>query len=210
MRPMKTALLAGLASVALAGGALAAHEAKMHVLSVALPDGSIEQIHYSGDVAPQIVVAPAAAPIMPVDFFASAFGPDSPFAEMERISAEMSRQSEAMLRQAAAMATQQPAPGSNVTPAALANMPAGTFHYTMVSTSSGAGTCTQSVQVTSMGGGQQPKVISSSSGDCTAMNAAGPKAAALPPTAAPAPAPVKPVAYKPTGAPTARADQPII
>jgi hypothetical protein len=205
---MKTALLAGLASVVLAGGALAAREAKMHVLSVALPDGSVEQIHYSGDVAPQIILAPAAAPMMPADFFASAFGPDSPFAEMERISAEMGRQSEAMLRQVAAMAAQQPAAGGNVTPAAFANMPAGTFHYTMVSTSSGAGTCTQSVQVTSMGEGQQPKVTNSSSGDCTAMNNAGPKAAALPPAAAPAPKPVKPAVYKPTKAPTARADQP--
>lgn len=206
MRLKKTALVAGLGSILLAGGALAAREANTHVVSVALPDGSIEQIHYTGDVAPQIVVAPAAVamPMLPSDVFSAAFGPDSPFAEMDRISAEMSRQSEAMMRQAAAMAAQ---PAGAVTPTAAANMPAGSFHYTMVSTSSGAGTCTQSVQVTSMGEGQQPKVINSSSGDCKAMNAAGPKAAAAP-AAAPAPTPVKPVAYEP--AKPAPAHQPII
>lgn len=205
MRPMKTLLLAGLGSALLAGGAFAAREARMHVLSVALPDGSIEQIRYSGDVAPRIVVAPAAAmPLMPGDMFAAAFGPDSPFTEMERISAEMSRHSEAMLRQAAAMASQ---PTAGVTPAALANMPAGSFHYTMVSTSSGAGNCTQSVQIISTGQGQQPKVINSSSGDCKAMTSAGPKATALPPAAAPSAAPVKPVGYVPA---KAMADRPII
>jgi len=91
------------------------------------------------------------------------------------------------------MAT-QPANGSAVTPAAFADMPAGTFHYTMVSTSSGGKGCTQSVQISSMGEGKQPRVINTSSGDCGAAPSGAAPADA---TAVPGAAPVKPVAYEP-------------
>lgn len=193
MRPTRTLLMAGIASLVLAGAAIAAKE-KMHVMSVQLPDGSIEQVHYSGDVAPKIVMVPAAQ-ITPAGFFDSAFGPDSPFAMMDRISAQMNAQAEVMMRQASTLAAQQPATGN--APAALANMPAGSFHYVMTSTSSGSQDCTQTVQITSMGQGQQPKVINTSSGDCNVPKP-GASTAALP-NAAPVAAPsvVKPVAYDP-------------
>ena len=50
-------ILAGVA-VALAGATAvaAAERAHDHVLTVMLPDGSVEHVRYSGDVAPRIVV----------------------------------------------------------------------------------------------------------------------------------------------------------
>src|SRR4051794_37511136 len=114
MRPVRTLLVAGAASLALAGAAIAAGE-NMHVMSVQLPDGSIEQVHYRGDVAPKIVMVPAAA-VSPVSLFESAFGPDSPFALMDRISAQMEAQTSAMMRQAATLAAQG-GDGNAVTPA---------------------------------------------------------------------------------------------
>jgi hypothetical protein len=207
MRPVKTLLVAGVAVLAVAGAAIAASE-KMHVMSVRLPDGSIEQVHYSGDVAPKIVMVPA-APVSPISFFESAFGPDSPFATMDRISAQMEAQTDAMMRQAATLATQG-ASGHAVTPASMANMPAGSFHYTMVSTTSGSQGCTQTVQITSTGQGQQPRVINTSSGDCNAPKP-GASMAALPNAAAvPEPSVVKPVAYDPKTDAKAKVKTPVI
>lgn len=198
MRFTRNMLIAGAAAVALAGAAIAAKEANTHVLSIALPDGSIEQVHYSGDVAPKVVMVPAAS-IAPTAFFDATFGPDSPFAAMDRISEQMNRQAEAMLRQAATMAAQPDG----------ADMPAGSFHYTMVSTSSGGKGCSQSVQVTSAGEGQQPKVIRTSSGDCSAVAASG-ATPAVAPNAVPGAAEVKPVAYEPAKQPTKDAKHPVI
>lgn len=210
MRPVRTFFIAGAASLALAGAAIAAKEAKMHVMSVQLPDGSIEQVKYSGDVAPQVVFTPVAL-AAPEDMFAAAFGPDSPFAMMDRISAQMQRQSEAMLRQAATLAQQQPTNGSPVTATSFGTMPAGSFHYTMISTSSGGQGCTQSVQITSMGEGKQPKVINTSSGDCSVKPSQAPTPTALP--NAPAvkqEAPITPVAFDPATQKAAKPHTPII
>ncbi|MDB5686541.1 MAG: hypothetical protein JWR77_1130 [Rhizorhabdus sp.] len=204
MRFTRNLLVAGAASIALAGAAIAANEARTHVLSIALPDGSIEQVHYSGDVPPKVVIVPAAS-IAPMAFFDTAFGPESPFAMMDRISEQMDRQADAMLHQAATMAAQS----SNGT--TFTNMPAGPFHYTMVSSSSGDGKgCTRSVQITSTGEGQQPRVINASSGDCSAVAAPGVTPAVAPDaTAVPGAADVRPVAYQPVKQPTA-ARHPII
>ena len=154
-------LLAGIAGLALAGTAMAA-VAKDHVLSVTLPDGSIEQIHYTGDVAPRVAIAPSREMALPV-----AFG--DPFADFDRISAAMDRQMDAMMREVSTMAAQPVSPDGKIDTAAFGKLPAGTMHYSFVSTSNGSGTCSRSVQVTSFGPDQQPKVVSQSSGDCSAM-----------------------------------------
>jgi len=207
MRPVRTLLVAGAASLVLAGAAIAASE-KMHVMSVHLPDGSIEQVHYSGDVAPKIVMLPATQ-VSPVSFFESAFGPDSTFAMMDRISAQMEAQTDAMMRQASMLAAQS-ANGHAVTPTSAATMPAGSFHYTMVSTTSGSRGCTQTVQITSTGQGQQPRVINTSSGDCNVPRP-GASTAALPNAQAePTPAVVKPVAYAPKADAKSGAHTPVI
>jgi hypothetical protein len=97
-----------------------------------------------------------------------------------------------MMQQMAAMERQMPvAAAGRIDEAALQSMPAGTVHYSFVSTTSGSGTCTKSFEMTSYGQGQQPKVEQHSSGDCTAM---GQKP--TPAVATPAPAPLKVVPAK--------------
>jgi hypothetical protein len=55
---MKTSvLIAGIAAVALAGSATWAAD-NVHEMTVQLPDGGVEHITYTGNVAPKIVVQP--------------------------------------------------------------------------------------------------------------------------------------------------------
>jgi hypothetical protein len=160
MRTLTKLLVAG-AGLALAGAAVAGAD-RGHVLSVAMPDGSVAQIHYSGDVAPKVVVA------QPVAAAPAAFA--DPFAMFDRISLAMDRQMDAMLRQASALAA-APAAHGQISDAALTSLPAGTVSYSYSSYSSSDGaSCSQSVQVTALGANQAPKVVKQSQGDCTAMN----------------------------------------
>ena len=164
MRKLPATLLA-VAGLALTAGAAAAAE-RMRTMQIALPDGSVAQIHYSCDVAPRVAVVPVEArQVMAYD----------PFTEMERISALMQARHEAMLRQMAALEQQaraaaasgRAAPGQVLVNGSL---PAGvSYSYTMVSTS-GADGCTQVVEYRSDGSSAQPKVTRTSSGNCSAVN----------------------------------------
>jgi hypothetical protein len=58
------------------------------------------------------------------------------------------------------------ADGEKIDLTALRSLRPGTVSYSFVSTTNGGSTCSRSVQVTSLGSGQQPKVVSNSSGDC--------------------------------------------
>ena len=161
MRKISKFLLAGAGALTLAGVAVAAAD-NHHIMNVALPDGSVAQIHYVGNVAPQVVAVPAAE-IVPVAIA-------DPFAMFDRISYEMDRRMEVMLQQASAMAQASPANGQ-LSEAALKQLPPGTVSYSYTSYSSGNGTsCSQSVQVTSLGQNQPPKVERQSQGDCSAVN----------------------------------------
>lgn len=162
MRKATVALLAG-AGLALAAGTAAAAE-RLHTMQVALPDGSIAEIAYAGNVAPRTEVVPAEAVAY------------DPFAEMERISAMMEARHAAMMRRMAALQQQaraavaagQAAPGQVLVTGTL---PAGArYSYTMVSTTSGANGCTQTVEYRSDGSSAQPKVTRTNSGDCSAVN----------------------------------------
>jgi hypothetical protein len=165
MRVKGKAILALISTVAVASTALAAGaKEKFHNLMVALPDGSVQHIRYTGDVAPQIVMVPTHERIAPVSLFDDF---DAPFAELDRMIAEMNRQSDAMLREAAMLSAQAANGKAGVSPAVIANMPAGSVSYSFFSSSSGNGSCSQSLQVTSFGAGQKPKVVSQSSGDCS-------------------------------------------
>lgn len=191
MRKLHAALLAA-GGLALAAGA--AHAAgKLKTMNVALPDGSVAQIAYQGDVAPQVSVVPVAA--------------DDPFAEMERMSAMMQARQEAMMRQVAEMqqhaqqqvlAAQQSGavagqslaghssagqPGQIVV---STNLPAGSYSYSMVSTTTSGNGCTQTVEWRSDGSAKEPQVTRTSAGDCTAVQKNAP--------AIPAAAPARPAA----------------
>jgi len=143
MRLSRTVLAAGAAVLALTGlaGVASAETANTHVMTVRLPDGTIEQIRYSGNVPPQVVVAPDAV----------AF--DSPFTMLDRMTALMDRQAEAMIRTINAM-TAQPFPGPT-TEAAFGAVP--------------AGVCMRSVQITYTGHGQ-PQIVSRTAGNCGAAD----------------------------------------
>ncbi len=184
MRKIRTALLAGVAAVALTGlaGAAMAQGPAVHVVTIALPGGGVEEIHYTGDVAPQIVFAPGPSGISAWAPMPAMFGPNSPFAAMERISAEMDRQAAGLLRQAEMLANE---PGYGVGPlgeAAFGNLPAGSRGYSFIATMSGNGVCSRSMTITSQGNGAAPRVVTRNSGDCgSAAGGAGSVAAPMAP-----------------------------
>jgi hypothetical protein len=168
MRLARTTILAGGAALLLAGTAAAAAE-KLHTMNVALPDGSVAQIEYTGDVAPKVAVAPAeAVPVAYVD----------PFAELDRMAAYMEAQHQAMMQQVAAMEQAAARAGSG-TPGQLTvvgDLPAGT-HFTYVSSTTDANGCTQTVQYSSDGSSAQPKVTRTSAGSCDKATSDAPVAA---------------------------------
>jgi hypothetical protein len=162
MRKLRTAVLAGAAALCVAGTAMAASN-DSHVMTVSLPDGSVAQIEYRDEVAPKVRVDPTPG-FAPVRFG----GPfdAAPFAAFDRIFADMDREAAAMMRQVQALQVQAASPDAKPDLAAFAGMPAGTVSYSFVSTSDGKHVCSRSWQMTSQGVGQQPKLVSASSGDC--------------------------------------------
>lgn len=172
-------LLGGAAVALLAAGVAEAATAKLHTMKLDAPDGQVVEVHYTGDVAPQVRFVPAAQePVAAAD----------PFAEMERISAAMDAQMHAMmqraalLQQAAASGTVQAAPGFTV----VGQMPRGT-HVTYFSSSTDANGCTRSVSYSSDGASAQPQMTRAASDACDAAKAGD----TITPVKAVAPAPAK-------------------
>ncbi|PWG02620.1 hypothetical protein [Sphingosinicella humi] len=156
-------VLAGLASLALAGAAAAAPGANpVNVLNVALPDGSVH-IHYRGETPPRLVIAEAPAPVrfVPVSAYRAEM---APFATFRRIAAEMNQRMAAMMRLMAA-APAMPldgAPGLRL--ASDGGVPGG--GYSFVSRSVTQGGCTRTVQMVRAAGEAEPHVATRMSGDC--------------------------------------------
>jgi hypothetical protein len=173
MRSLKTALGVGVAAVAAIGfcGLALAHgpqgNSAIHTMTVTLPGGGVEQIQYTGSMPPQITVGDAPAPIFAV--MSSFFGPDSTFAQLQRISAAMDRQADQMFREAAAL--QSGAPQPNLV--AISDMPAGSSEYSFVSETKGSNVCSRSMVITSNGSGTAPHVVTHTSGNCSAVAAPG-------------------------------------
>ena len=186
MRNVRTAMIAVVGTLALAGAALAANDDPRMML-VALPDGSVQHIEYQGEAAPQLVWLhdPASGTIV------ATFGPESPFAEFERISVAMEANAEAMMRQVAAMQAQTPAVvgGTGIVMTNAAGQPAGVMHYSYVSSTTHADGCTQTVQISSDGStGDQPRVIRTSAGSCgSAPSSSSPVTPAARPVGRPTP-----------------------
>ena len=171
MRTLKTIVL-GTAAAALVAGAALAASAKLHTMTVALPDGGTATIQYTGDVKPNVRIstnpfetgffAPA-----PIFFAPDPVAADAGFAQiearMQQIQAQMDRQMQAALTEADALAKQadQNAPMS----AAFSNLPAGTESYSFISSTNGGKTCTKLTTITSDGHGK-PNVVTKTSGDC--------------------------------------------
>ncbi len=181
MRLTRTLLIAGVAATVVAGVATAA-ALHTHTLTVRLPDGGVERIVYTGDVAPRVEVAPAA----PIVWAGEPGFDDAAFAAMDQISAQMDREMAAMLRQADALQASVMAGAGPLTFASTGDLPPGAQSFYYVSTLSGAGVCSRSVEITSTGDGREPRVVSHSSGDCGTSAA---PTVSRPLDAAPAPTP---------------------
>jgi len=163
MRRVRTVLLAGAVVVGVAGlaGLALAAVPQIHEMAIRLPGGGVERIQYTGNVQPKVVFV--GAPAFPVASFGF-WGAASPFADIDRISALMDRQMDAMFRETQAM--QQVVLSGGLDQAVLKDVPRGTSSYSMVTTISGNGFCSRSMQVTSSPDGGKPKVVSHSSGNC--------------------------------------------
>jgi hypothetical protein len=151
MRVPLRSMLAGTAAI-LAVGVVTpamAGDGRVHVLTLQLPGGGVEQIQYTGDVSPRVIFMPTsrmvAMPMMDVD----------PFVTLNRISALMDQQAAAMVREVESLQGDM-----------LPGLPRGASGYSFVSTMSGSGVCTRSVRITYNGGNAPPQMVSSSSGDC--------------------------------------------
>jgi hypothetical protein len=158
MRTPRIALLTGTAALALVGlaGMAAAQPPDsahgIHVLTIRLPDGRIEQIRYTGDVPPTVSLAP--------DMAQAAFAPESVFTMMDRMSAAMDRQAAAMFQ---ALDTMPTMGAEGIVPAV-----------------SEPGICSRSIQITFTGNGQAPHVVSQTAGDCGPATGGSAVPAALP------------------------------
>ena len=159
MRYVRTALFAGVGALAFAGS-VAAQTLPTHVMTVPLPGGGMEQIRYSGDVAPQVMLRPGPAPL------SAAFSGDPSFAAFEQIAAEMDREAMALLNATALFDRPGVAPERLLEAAAR----------------SGAGVCMRSVEITQRPG-EQPQVVRRTAGNCG--DAAGPATPASRSLAAP-------------------------
>jgi len=189
MRTVRNSLLAGVAVIAVAGfsgwafaqgpQARQIHDQQIHEMTIQLSGGGVEQIRYTGDVAPRVYVN--TAPQATEAALPSLFGPDSAFAQFERISEQMDRQADALLRETAALAAQPSLAQLQATD--FANLPPGSQGYSFVSTMSGNGVCTQSMQITSTGNGP-PRVVTHTSGNCGPTGGTS-GTVALPPAMAP-------------------------
>jgi len=181
MRFVRTAIIAGVASAALAGAALAARDDSKLML-IALPDGSVQHIRYTGNVAPRIVFVPVATAVSPID---AVFGPGSIFAEMDRMSEAMEARAAAMMRQASTMPARD---GQGIVMTNAQGQPVGMIHYSYVSSSTDPAGCTRTVSYSSQDTARadQPRVIRTSSGSCGGDPAPlSSKASAATPSAAP-------------------------
>ncbi|MDR3527949.1 MAG: hypothetical protein P4L57_11785 [Rhizomicrobium sp.] len=176
MRLTNTVILAAAAVAAVTGLAFAAGSS-VHEMIVNMPDGGVAHIRYTGDVAPKVNFVRASGFAAPIGYF-----DESPFAEMDRISALMDRQMVIMMQQAL-----HNAPLSS---AEFKALPAGSG-YSFASTLSGTGVCVKTVQITASGNAA-PKVVSQTSGDCGSGTIASPGQTKA--------APLQTISYKPEAA----------
>lgn len=169
MQKFQIAALTGIAALTVAGLALVVGQ-DTRMIEVDLPNGAIARIEYQGGLAPQVSVAPTLN-LMPTGF--TDLSANSAFAAFERIESDLHRQAELMMQD---MDVSDVVPIGNASQLDLnsaAKLPAGTVHYSFVSTSTKNGTCTRSVEVTSDGTNASPKVVSHTSGSCDAIVGSG-------------------------------------
>jgi hypothetical protein len=173
MRTIPVLLFAGGAALAAAAAVAATSAPRTHVLTITFPSGAVERFTYAGDAPPRVSLDSAAVPLAD----AASWDMSAPFADLDRMAAQMDREMAGLRK---AMVSGVP---NGLQTVGLSGMPAGAESYSVVSTISGGRACTRSVEVTSQGAGQAPRVVSQTSGDC-----GGPAAAPSAPTPSATPA----------------------
>ncbi len=166
MQKFRTAALIGAVVLAAAGlaGASAGEIARTHILTVRLPDGSIEQIRYLGDRPPQIHWTQDPAPLFSPGFEPA--GMNSPFAALDRMSAEMDREAQALLNETADLQASAFGFPDAFAAADSGRLAPGERSFSAASTLSGAHMCTRSVEVFPSPDGGRPRIVTRTSGDC--------------------------------------------
>lgn len=166
MRKVRTAVLTGIAALAIVGVSLAAAP-DANTINVNLPDGSVARIEYSGGAAPKVTLAPASHAV-PMTF-AYGFDSISP-AALDHVAGQMDRQAAAMIHQAAQLPELPVLVQHNLEAVALGKLPPGTAHYEVVKTSSENGACTRSVEMISYGSDEKPRIVLTNSADCRPLD----------------------------------------
>lgn len=166
MRAVPVVLLAGVAAVAVGGVALA-QMVKVHEVTVRLPDGGVEEIHYFGNVAPEVYVA------RDMSAASDAVYIESPFTQLQWISAEMDREAAAMLQHADMLQAEALQGPEGLIQVSGDQLPAGARGMSYVSTVTSDGVCVRSMQFTSTGDGRKPHVITRTSGQCGSAGKGG-------------------------------------
>jgi hypothetical protein len=161
-----------LAAAGIAGSAVAQTKSRQsadsHVLTVRLPDGSLERIRYTGNQPPEINFEGRPTPVHAFVPLFDGFDSSSPFADLDRISAMMDQEAAAMLQEAGNIERWAPGKPDDMMKVDFGKLPPGTQGYSVVSTMSGNQVCTRSVRYFSSGNGKPPRVETSSSGNCDA------------------------------------------
>ncbi len=151
MKNTPLTIVAGMAVLAVAG-IVGARFVKTHTISVRLPDGGEARVFYAGNIPPGITVEPDAGTLA-ASWRPEPVAAELPFGEMDRVAAEMNREADALFREAATpIPITPPAPGRQ--------------GYSFVSTLSGAGVCSRSVEIIADGHGDRPRVLTRTTGDC--------------------------------------------
>lgn len=164
MKALKKPILIGAAAVAVIGlaGAAAAGIKPSHVMEVRLPDGTLEQVRYTGDTAPVIRLQAGCAPIV-VAWPQDALDADGPFA---RLSAQLDREAAALLQQVSNLPGPTIDGPAGLTQVDIGKLPPGVTGYSVVSTMSGGKVCTRAVEYGRPDASGRPKAVTRVSGDC--------------------------------------------
>lgn len=172
MRLNHASLLVGAAVLGLGAFALPAlaEDPAVHEMTIQLPGGGSETIHYTGDVAPQVKLVPE----VPFDLswpapIAFGYAPsfvafDRSFASLQEIAADLDRQMNAFWQ-----IPQMTEAGPGAISLNLAHLPTlgpGSSAYSVVSETFGNNVCTRMTEITASPNGGKPKVVSRTSGNC--------------------------------------------
>ena len=169
MKFIYPAILAGAALIGLTAFAppLVHKEPSVHHMTVWLPGGGTETISCTGNVPPKVTLQPSTSVFDWPNRVAFGFMPS--FVAMDSLWEDVDRDMAAFLRQAETL-SRIPA-GSDLKNADLLTLPEGGASYSLISESTGNGTCTRMVQITRRANSEKPEIVSRTSGNCAADTA---------------------------------------